>query len=83
MNQIEESYNESLSLQIIQEIANETGTDPVELPPLYHTIDPTLIDALPERATLTFPYQGYTVAIDGDGAVTIRESEERHPRTDA
>lgn len=74
MSPIVEKHNESLSVEIVKQIADVKGVDPVELPPLFDTIDLTLVESLPELATLSFPYQGYTVVVKGDGAVTVRES---------
>jgi hypothetical protein len=56
-------------------IADVTGTDPLAMdPPLYEVVDTDALDTLYERgatATVTFEYDGHSVAIDGDGTVTV------------
>jgi hypothetical protein len=34
------------SERVVQAVAEETGTDPVDLPPLYDVIDPDALDAV-------------------------------------
>ncbi|WP_126664425.1 HalOD1 output domain-containing protein [Haloterrigena salifodinae] len=58
-------------------VAEAEGVDPVDLPPLYETIDPeALNDLLSSRddstvATVEFEYAGYAVTVSGEGMVTV------------
>lgn len=70
---IEES---SPSQTVVQAVADVAGEDLVELPPLYDTIDPEAMDAFlrgPDSGTLKFKYNGYTVVVDQDITVSVRE----------
>ncbi|WP_176548284.1 HalOD1 output domain-containing protein [Natrinema sp. CBA1119] len=41
-----QTTSELSSIDIVQEVAKQTGRDPVELPPLYDYIDPNVLDSL-------------------------------------
>lgn len=67
---------------VIEAVARRNGLDPLELKtPLYDAIDSDRLDTLVESARqrgnstveVTFEYSGYTVTVNGDGAVTLRE----------
>ncbi|WP_247730300.1 HalOD1 output domain-containing protein [Halovivax limisalsi] len=68
-----------VSTAVVFAIAETTGTDPLELPPLYDAIDPDSLDALfasldPESASaaqLSFTLAGCDVVVDGAGRVTV------------
>lgn len=73
---------EPFSTKVVRAVANETNTDPVELPPLYYEIDPDALDRLFDPSTaaasverLTFTMAGCDVAIDDAGQVTVTETE--------
>jgi hypothetical protein len=65
---------------VIEAVAAATGRDPMELPPLYRTVDPEAVDALfggadgdPERDVfLSFTYAGAAVTVDDGGELTAR-----------
>lgn len=75
--------SESLSLAIIEAVAEEEGVDPVRLePPLYTVLDPDALDQLfqsngngtdisIEQVTLT--YHGYEVTVYSDGRIIARK----------
>ena len=68
------SESGSASERLVEVVAEQTNTDPVELPPLYDTIDPEALDAL--FATLAdgcleFQYAGQTVRLESDGGVHV------------
>lgn len=75
--------NESVSMVVVEAVAERKGIDPVALtPPLYEAIDPDTLDALfaplddgmdQETASITFPYDGYTVTVYSNGQVDIDE----------
>jgi hypothetical protein len=64
-----------ISIDVIEAIADETGTDPLRMdPPLYEVVDTDALDALYESgaaATVEFEYDGHSVTVDGDGSVTV------------
>lgn len=72
----------SVGTTVVEEIAAREGVDPMELDVLLHdVIDADALETLTngtdrrETTTLrvTFPYHGYTVTVDGTGAVTVEE----------
>ena len=69
-------HNDSISLSVVEALADSLDTDPVELEPLYHAIDPEALDQLfqentPMSARVEFTYGGHTVEVQGDGAILI------------
>ncbi|MDS0476513.1 HalOD1 output domain-containing protein [Natrinema sp. 1APR25-10V2] len=61
------SADESLSMTVIDLVATADDTDPVSLEPLYGTIDPDLLDSLPDSdgfTSLEFSYHGYSVTVE-------------------
>lgn len=65
-----------VSERVIHAVADETGTDPLDLPPLYETIDPDALDALIDSLSdgeLTFRYTGCAVTIESTGAIELDE----------
>jgi len=74
----------SVGTTVVEEIAAREGVDPVELDVLLHdVIDADALEALANGTDhrqettplrVTFSYHGYTVTVDGTGAVTVAES---------
>ncbi|PGF16416.1 hypothetical protein CP556_10000 [Natrinema sp. CBA1119] len=66
-------------MTVIDLVAQADGADPLETEPLYHAIDPDLLDSLPDAdgfSRLEFSYQGYTVSVtDGTDGVEISLAE--------
>lgn len=75
------SCPDSVVLDVVQAVANETGTDPVAMnPPLQTVIDAEALERLvrgPAVSQITFEYDGHAVAVDGDGSVTVEAASER------
>lgn len=71
--------SDSVTFTILEQIAERTNTDPMDLPPMYEAIDPDIFrhlcgtDQYDETVTLSFHYQGYVVTIDGRGHVELSE----------
>lgn len=74
----------SASSLVIQRVAAAEGVDPIDLPPLYDTIDTDALDTLVQRAPPTgneartpqeirFTYHGYDVRVTGSGFVSLHE----------
>lgn len=72
----------SLSTTVITAIADVADEQPLDLPPLYDTIDPDTLDSLfspnegggdvPDH--IGFTHAGCTVAVHSDGKVIVEEA---------
>lgn len=70
--------NTSVSSRVVQEVADTLGVGPLELDPLYETIDPDALDSLfqtPEPAhyddRVEFTMEGCKVTVFGTGRVDV------------
>ncbi|MFC6768627.1 HalOD1 output domain-containing protein [Natrinema soli] len=71
--------NQSLSLKIVDKVAEREGVQPEELnPPIHSAINTDALDSLydardSERnpSTIEFAYNGYTVTVDSRGDVDL------------
>lgn len=78
----------SASERVIDTIATAESVDPVELDPLYTTIDPDVLDSLfhsqqdsssepsAPSAEMRFEYQGYAVRVTAGGQVSVDEVQD-------
>lgn len=73
----------SASESIVIAVADAEGVSPLDLPPLYPTIDPDALDAVigslndtrgEPRGSVTFAYDSYEVTVTGDGGISLAES---------
>lgn len=65
---------DAVSSGIVGALATHAGTDPLDMDPLYNTIDLEALEALLADGSdvrVTFEYEGYTVAVEDDSTVTI------------
>nr|WP_170155581.1 HalOD1 output domain-containing protein [Halopiger aswanensis] len=78
-----EEMGRSISLKVVEKVADREGVDPVDLtPPLHTVVDTEALDSLfqstssTERAVgkVEFQYQGYQVQVDSSGEVQIGET---------
>jgi hypothetical protein len=83
MTNLEEETRDTIIQSITRQITEQTDAAADDLPPLYQTIDPTIFEYLPEPATLTFPYCGYTVVVNGDRTVAVRDRTDDSLRSEA
>lgn len=63
-----------VSRRVVRAVARETGTDPLELPRLFDTIDPDALDALVREMAageVQFRYAGHEVTVDSHETVTV------------
>lgn len=69
-----------VSQRVVEEVAAVTGTDPLEIEPLYTRVDPDCLESIfddtsiPERRSqghLTFPLDGCRVVIHADGEIEV------------
>jgi hypothetical protein len=61
---------------IVRAVADREGVPATQLPPLYETVDPDVIDAIYEAssasgARVTFEYVGYTITFRTDGTIVV------------
>ena len=73
---------ESVSLQVVKEVADREGIDPTDLqPPLHTAINTEALDELfrstPSRTrvegAIEFQYQGYQIRVSSSGEVQVGE----------
>lgn len=78
------AHSESLSMVIIMTVADIVGADPLELDPLYESIEPERLDEFVSPSTdeatdsdgpITFTYHDYTITVHQRGHVVIRRPE--------
>lgn len=64
--------NMTISEQVIETVATATDRDPLELPALFHSIDPDALDSLVatmESGEFFFEYAGFSVTITRKGSL--------------
>jgi hypothetical protein len=65
--------------RVVRVVADEADVDPLDLPPLYSTIDTdaldTVIDTVP-TGSVQFRYAGYYVTVEGDGSVEVTDNSD-------
>ncbi|NUB93465.1 hypothetical protein HT576_20925 [Haloterrigena sp. SYSU A121-1] len=66
------SGDSSIAIEIIDGVAEMEEQDPLDLPPLYDTVDPDSLDRLAESSKVQFEYIGYNITIDS-GTITINQ----------
>ncbi|MDF9747260.1 HalOD1 output domain-containing protein [Natrinema salsiterrestre] len=69
-------HNDSISLRVVEALADATDTDAHELEPLYNVVDPEALDTLFERDSsvpirVEFEYDDSSVEVRSDGTVTV------------
>lgn len=69
-----------LSHRVVMEVADEMGTDPTQLEPLFDSIDPDALDKLFDARTeatergvtqLSFTYEGHQIVVERDRSVEV------------
>lgn len=82
--------DEAISQQVVEAVADAKGVDPLDLPPLYNTVDPDALDSLFSHAEshsaiaeLRFTIEGCEVLIRGSGEVVVTTGEDEPATTDA
>ncbi|MFD1598336.1 HalOD1 output domain-containing protein [Halobellus rarus] len=66
---------ESLTEEVILQVAESEDTSPMELSPLAEVIDPDALETVVSSDSVievSFRYEGYTVIIDRNGNVTLQ-----------
>lgn len=71
-------WDGSLSLSVVQIVAEKEETDPAEITPLNNAIDPDALDVLFEErepGTVSFEYLEYEIVVNEDGLVRVSNKE--------
>lgn len=70
--------DEAISQRVVEAVADARGVDPLDLPPLYDSIDPDALDALFDHADsglsiteLRFELEGCEVLVRGSGEIVV------------
>ncbi|WP_239641822.1 HalOD1 output domain-containing protein [Haloterrigena salina] len=64
------SRESSIAIEIVDRVAEMEEQDPLDLPPLYDTVDPDALDRLAESSKIQLEYIRYNIAVDS-GTITI------------
>jgi hypothetical protein len=76
--------DESVTETVVEAVAEETGRDPFDLPPLYEAVDADALNRLVDRIrgdrgsnlTVSFVVAGCTVEVAGAGEVRVEQRRE-------
>lgn len=80
MDSFQTSDDFSITQRILEAVSEETATPVLDLPPLYHAIDPDALEAVlrrpdsdiaPAQRRVQFSYAGYRITVDGSGEVSL------------
>ena len=73
---------ESVTMRIVEEVAEREGLEPLDLtPPLHDVIDTDALESLlsdpvsgerREGVQITFSYRGYAITVAADGEIEVR-----------
>lgn len=69
-------FEEKTSLAVVEEVAKAKDTPPLDLPPLYESIDTDALNMLMRNSSdcqVTFKYTGYVVSVTEENEVTLQE----------
>ena len=69
----EESEPEDIICGIVEQVANEAGVSPTEIPPLYEAVDPEAVAELldGQGRKVEFRYNGYLVVVGNNGEIDV------------
>lgn len=76
----------SVGERVVEAVADITGTDPMDLEPLYNHVDTTSLERLFEEASpeaprnrghVVFPMAGCQIAVYADGTIVVDSGDER------
>lgn len=68
-----------VSTAVVEAVSNASGTSALDLPPVYHTIDPDALDALFDgrrtEGSVTFRYADHQVTVHADRTVEVARAD--------
>lgn len=73
---VRSARTESTVHGIVSNVAEQTGTDVLDLSPLNDSVDTDALTALlrsEATSKVEFSYEGHTVVVDGDGRVQVTD----------
>lgn len=76
-SKIADDSDKSPSICVVETVSEATGTDLMDLQPLYDAIDPDALDKLigsPDQFTegcIQFRYEGCTITVDAGGWIAV------------
>ena len=70
MEDLRTSTQSSPALDIVDRVAEMEEQDPLDLPPLYDSVDPDTLDRLAESSKIQFEYIGHWITVDS-GTIRI------------
>lgn len=76
-----DSSDDPISHRVVDAVADATGVDPLDLPPLYERVDPDALDALfrdaggASVASVRFEFSGCEVLVRGSGQVEVLQTD--------
>lgn len=68
--------NGGIAEQVILDVADASSSDELDLPPLYHAVDPEALESIVETlddGEIRFSYAGYSVTVDSECTVDLDE----------
>ncbi|MFC6824599.1 HalOD1 output domain-containing protein [Halopelagius fulvigenes] len=78
---LSQSTRGSLATTLVSLVADVSGTDAVDLPPLAAVVDPDALGSLVdgpsavEGLTVSFDYAGFHVVVHGNGRIHLTEAD--------
>ncbi|AGB31689.1 hypothetical protein Natpe_1809 [Natrinema pellirubrum DSM 15624] len=66
------STRPSPAIEIVNRVAEMEEQDPLDLPPLYDSVDPDALDRLAESSYIQLNYIGYDIIVNR-GTITISQ----------
>ncbi|QSW98174.1 HalOD1 output domain-containing protein [Haloterrigena alkaliphila] len=70
MGNLTKSTRHSPALEIVYRVAEMEERDPLDLPPIYDSVDPEALDDLAESNEIQFEYVGHKITVDS-GTIRI------------
>lgn len=70
------TMQEQVSERVMQTVADSTGRDQLDLPPLYSAVDPDALNSVIESMAVgevSFHYAGHEVTVTSNAAIRLSE----------
>jgi len=71
-------FKSNICVRVVEEVASREDVSALDLPPLYNSVDPDVLESLiegraDEGSRFTFSYCDYTIAVDSEGSISVEE----------